>query len=116
MKRTYGVSLNTRNEVEAALLAKLESAGNQSDLIKRALIAYFDGGNQPPAITEQEASALRARIAYLEQESAPVAVPQSPPPAGQGGAVGMFAGAPLSESFKAAVAKAARPGLRLEQL
>jgi hypothetical protein len=114
MRDTYSVKLNDKYPDEAALMQKLAQARSQSELIKVALLAYFEQGNQPPIITEQELAELRMHIAYLEQNQgrAPAMVPAQE--GQQASQPAMSADRPLSETFLNAVRAAARPGIRLE--
>jgi len=110
-KKTYGLSLNPVNPDEAELMTLLDGTVNQSALLKQALRAYLKGGGQEPLITERELADLRARIHWLEQnQAAPADVAQRPAAAAQP----VKPGHELSEGFKAAIIKAAKPGLRLE--
>jgi len=111
-KKTYGVNLNPVNPGDQELIAALERAGNQSGFIREALRVYLNGGGDEPPITEHELRDLRARIAWLEQNhAAPVSTETPSPTSAQPVAA---AGRELSEGFKAAIIKAARPGIRLE--
>lgn len=113
MKKTYGLGLNDRNPVDAELMRRLEQVANQADLLRTALLVYFDQGNQPLPITDQELAGLRAEVAWLRQnQAAPVTVAAQPD--SQANAVQAQPGGELSEVFLNGIRKIAKPGLRLE--
>lgn len=117
MKKTFGVSLNDRDPTQARIMAEIASRQNDSGAIRQMLTEYFamlDYGQE----VEIENRELRLDLAWARQngaqsrrpsreagEAEPEAVPQTAP-----GSI------PLTDFFKNAVARAAKPGIRLEDV
>jgi hypothetical protein len=113
-RKTYGLSLNRANPDDVRLITVLQSSSSVSGLLRQALLAYLDGGNQEPAITEQELADLRGRMAWLEQNQAGASIAIAARPGSQAAPTSQIQpGNELSEVFLAGIKKIARPGIRL---
>lgn len=128
-RTTRGANFNYTEPDDVELLAWLDSFGNASEMIKRALRAYKGGvvSAQPipatddddPPFTRQERSALVAEVASLRQRLEVPAQPdawlaQETEQPDQTSQPPITTGRELPQVFLDNVRKAAKPGIRLE--
>jgi hypothetical protein len=128
-RTTRGANFNYTEPDDVELLAWLDSFGNASETIKRALRAYKGGvvSAQPiratddddPPFTRQERSALVAEVASLRQRLEVPAQPdagsaQETEQPDQTSQPPIPTGRELPQIFLDNVRKAAKPGIRLE--
>lgn len=116
MKKTYGVSLNDRDPTQARIMAEINSRHNDSGAIREMLAEYFAMLDYGQEVVEENRQ-LKMDLAYARQHGGGATrTPQDLPEGVEVGTAQPPDAIPLSDFFKNAVIKAAKPGLRLDEV